>query len=321
MSEGPQGDGWWQASDHKWYPPERHPDYVAPLPPPPPPAPEPAAQQSAAPDLSANQQVPPPPAMAPTTASSGQRQGRAGLIAAIAAVVVVLVVGAGAAGYFLRQSSTTAQPSTTAVTPTTVPPVVEAALDGLLLTPDDINTVMDVTGMHVSANRTAMNEPPYQVSDKACLFVGIPAADPVYAGSGWTAVRGRADSNPGPGQGVDQNVVLFTSAQDAAAFFTASAQSWSACSNRRLAVSVPGRQGEGSLNMGTVSNTNSILSAPVEEVSIPNAQDQSFEVLTQRALALANNVIIDVWVGGLQQHSAEMAVTIAKQIAAKVPTT
>lgn len=29
MSESPQGDGWWQASDLKWYPPERHPDYEA----------------------------------------------------------------------------------------------------------------------------------------------------------------------------------------------------------------------------------------------------------------------------------------------------
>jgi MFS family permease len=30
----PQGPGWWQASDLKWYPPERNSDYVAPLPPP-----------------------------------------------------------------------------------------------------------------------------------------------------------------------------------------------------------------------------------------------------------------------------------------------
>jgi hypothetical protein len=26
------GPGWWQASDHKWYPPQHHPDYVAPEP-------------------------------------------------------------------------------------------------------------------------------------------------------------------------------------------------------------------------------------------------------------------------------------------------
>jgi hypothetical protein len=35
MSDVSQGLGWWQASDLKWYPPERHPDYVPPPPPPP----------------------------------------------------------------------------------------------------------------------------------------------------------------------------------------------------------------------------------------------------------------------------------------------
>jgi hypothetical protein len=36
MSEMSQGWGWWLASDGKWYPPEKHPDYRPPLPPPPP---------------------------------------------------------------------------------------------------------------------------------------------------------------------------------------------------------------------------------------------------------------------------------------------
>lgn len=35
MSDVSQGPGWWQAADVKWYPPELHADYVAPLPPPP----------------------------------------------------------------------------------------------------------------------------------------------------------------------------------------------------------------------------------------------------------------------------------------------
>ncbi len=35
MSDGPQGHGWWQASDLKWYPPQQRPDYMAALPPPP----------------------------------------------------------------------------------------------------------------------------------------------------------------------------------------------------------------------------------------------------------------------------------------------
>jgi hypothetical protein len=37
MTDQPQGPGWWQASDLKWYPPERHPNYEAP----PPPVPQP----------------------------------------------------------------------------------------------------------------------------------------------------------------------------------------------------------------------------------------------------------------------------------------
>jgi hypothetical protein len=42
MSDVPQGDGWWLASDGKYYPPEQHPDAVRqppPLPPPVPPTP------------------------------------------------------------------------------------------------------------------------------------------------------------------------------------------------------------------------------------------------------------------------------------------
>jgi hypothetical protein len=35
MTDRPQGPDWWQASDLKWYPPEKHPNYVAPPSPPP----------------------------------------------------------------------------------------------------------------------------------------------------------------------------------------------------------------------------------------------------------------------------------------------
>jgi hypothetical protein len=47
MSDVPRGPGWWQASDLKWYPPERHPQYLTPRPPPP--VPHADASLSAAP--------------------------------------------------------------------------------------------------------------------------------------------------------------------------------------------------------------------------------------------------------------------------------
>ncbi len=43
MSDSSQGEGWWQASDGKWYPPEKHPDYK----PPPPDAPPPPVSRTA----------------------------------------------------------------------------------------------------------------------------------------------------------------------------------------------------------------------------------------------------------------------------------
>jgi hypothetical protein len=42
MSDTSQGDGWWKASDDKWYPPETHPEYV----PPPPTSSEPTRSKS-----------------------------------------------------------------------------------------------------------------------------------------------------------------------------------------------------------------------------------------------------------------------------------
>jgi len=37
MSDAPLGQGWWQAQDDRWYPPEQHPEYRPPLPQAPPP--------------------------------------------------------------------------------------------------------------------------------------------------------------------------------------------------------------------------------------------------------------------------------------------
>ena len=75
MSDVSQGPGWWQASDLKWYPPELHADYVAPLPPPP-------------------KLPPPPPPVTPTQSSlttrgpSGQRK-----VGFVIAGLALLVIG------------------------------------------------------------------------------------------------------------------------------------------------------------------------------------------------------------------------------------
>jgi hypothetical protein len=109
---------------------------------------------------------------------------------------------------------------------------------------------------------------------------------------------------------VGQVVVLFSSAHDAGAFFTASAQRWPACANRQFTVTQAG-QPIRVLSVGPVSNTNGTLSAT-------KTYEGSNRWICQRALTVANNVAIDV--SACSANPTDSAVNIAHQIAAKVPT-
>ena len=76
------------------------------------------------------------------------------------------------------------------------PPVAVAALSGLLPSPADINTAMHTTGMTIAGQMNQMWDDSAEVADKDCRFADGPAEAPVYAGSGWTAVRGGTNSSP-----------------------------------------------------------------------------------------------------------------------------
>jgi serine/threonine kinase PknH len=298
---------------------------------PPMPATEPAAQQQPADlNLAATPQRPPdgppPDTGTPPPQPWWQRQRREVKLGIIAAVVVILAAGTGITGYVLRPHSPasptqTAQPSTTSqptTTSRTVAPVAEAALQGLLLSPDQINTAMGATGMTVAGTLTATYDSSADVPDKACLPQQGPAETPVYAGSGWTALRGQVLREPGAS--VTQDVVLFSSAHDADAFFTASTQQWPACANRQYTSTVAGKP-DAVWTVGPVSNTNGTLSA----TATVGGGDSSWTwnwMSCQRALTVANNVAIDTMACSQNRSDAQSdsAVNIAHQIAAKVPT-
>jgi hypothetical protein len=73
MSEGTQGEGWWQASDGQWYPPEQHPDVQA------------TAAMPAAPPPTAAPDVPPPGGP-----GAGSSNAKWIIVGVLAAVVVAL---------------------------------------------------------------------------------------------------------------------------------------------------------------------------------------------------------------------------------------
>jgi hypothetical protein len=72
VSDISQGEGWWQASDHKWYPPEQHPDF---RPPPQPATPAPTPE-------------PPAPAVSPPAPPEPTSNAK-WIVAGVLAVVVV----------------------------------------------------------------------------------------------------------------------------------------------------------------------------------------------------------------------------------------
>ena len=225
--------------------------------------------------------------------STPQPQRRAGLIAAIVATVVVLASGIiGITSYLLLKHQNPPpepqprNPHHLRVRPpahSTSPPPPPNALNGLLLSVDQINTAMGTTDMSSVGTMTAMQDNSSWVSDQACLPLSAAAQAKVYAGTGYSAVRAQVVAKAQQNT-VDQAVVSFSSAQEAGSFFTASAQSWQACSNRQFTLSANGNSQVNTV--GPLSNTNGTLSATVTPANSLGVCD--------RALTVANNVAIDV---------------------------
>lgn len=255
----------------------------------------------------------------PTPQFGGPRpRRREPLIAAIVVAVVILTAGTVTLAIFLTRSRPSAAPTPTARSPvpaaSDVRPVDETALNGLLLTPDQISAAMGASGMTVTTNVTTLpGNGPASLSDPACVALSAAGSTAVYAGSRWTAVRGQELKQPAVGPAlhdVIQLVVLFSAAQDADAFFTDSAKSWLACSNRQFTVTAPGT-GMPDLvqTVGPVSNTNDTLSATLTSPS-------NSGINCQRALAVANNVAVDIQACNVSPSDAAAA-SIAHQIATK----
>ena len=99
--------------------------------------------------------------------------------------------------------------------------------------------------------------------------------------------------------------MLFPSADDAARFFTASAQRWPACSNRQYHYIEPGKP-DVVFALGPIANTNRTLSTT-------RASGDGW--VCRRALTVSNNVAIDV--AACPDQPADAAVNIADQIAPK----
>jgi hypothetical protein len=214
------------------------------------------------------------------------------------AVICVLVAGCG---------STKGNAESTTTTRSMIPrPLVERELAGLLLSPEQVNAAMGAIGMTVTNTQTSMSDNSATMAPQECLAIDGAAEAPVYANSGFRAER---DQSLNDGDNfthyLKQAVVLFPIVEKADAFFDASAQQWPTC--RQFTHTQSGSQ----WSVGQISNANGTLSTTATQ---QNASAPGWGC--GRALALRNNVIIDV--NTCSANPADSASKIADQIAANV---
>jgi hypothetical protein len=224
------------------------------------------------------------------------------LIAAVVVGVCVLAAGCGSRGGTPKPTP----PSTS--TTTTAPPLAAPALEGLMLNGDQINAAMGATDMYRSRTHFAMSDDSDTMQPAECLAVDGSAQVKVYAGSGYTAERDETyHEHDNFNHYVDQAVVLFPTAKQANAFVTASAQQWPTCH------AYTHTQSGSQWTTGPVTNANGMLRLTTTQ---QNANKPGWAC--GRALTAQNNVVIDV--NTCSANPADSAVSIAGQIAGKVPT-
>lgn len=173
------------------------------------------------------------------------------------------------------------------------PPILPQHLADLLLSENDVNTIGHTTAMAVRQPVSRMFHDETVVSNTSCLDIYSPAEATVYQGSNWTAMQGQNLDDTGPRgaqHALIQALVGFRDADSAHRFFSQAKKRWSDCANRSLTVTPPGHRPV-TFTFGDVHASETTLTAT-------QTQLDSDGFTCQRAMGLANNVIIDIlWCG------------------------
>lgn len=225
-------------------------------------------------------------------------------LTAVLAVAGICILGAGCGA-----GSNQANGKSTTTKISLIPrPVVEREIDALLLTPEQITPVMGAKAMAITRKHDAMSDDSATMKPPECLAIDGAAQAPVYANSGFTAVRDQA-LNDGDNftHYAEQAVVLFPTAKQAGLFLIASALRWRACHTYTHTQS--GTQ----WTVGPISDSDGALNTIATQ---ENARAGGWAC--GRALSIKNNVIIDV--NTCSPDPKNSAVDIANQIATKVST-
>ena len=189
-----------------------------------------------------------------------------------------------------------------------VPPLDEAKLDEILLTIGEINGILGSTQMKVTSDLDEMTDHSEDVSDPNCLGAVYGAEEPVYEGTGWTAVRDQVAREPDEDNDhwVEQTAVLYPSEDNARDFFDRSLATWQDCANDAIVVG----EGEYLWELDDVNVGDTLITQMT-------TQEGADGWACQHALSHVSNVTVEAWACGydITDEGAEIAETMVENAA------
>jgi len=201
-----------------------------------------------------------------------------------------------------REHRLTDTPAASAPTTSAVPPLTEARLDGVLLSIGELNRIVGATSMKITSDLQEMTDHSAGVSDHDCLGAIYGAERPVYAASGWTAMRDQIAREPDEDNAhwVEQTAVLYQSAEHAQNFFHDSQVQWEGCAGKSISV-----VDAGTTHLWQVDD----VKAEDNLISQPTAQKDAKGWACHHALSVVSNLIVEAWACGysIRDEAATMA--------------
>jgi hypothetical protein len=186
--------------------------------------------------------------------------------------------------------------------------VPEDRLSSFLLTVDEGNAIMGSTNMEDLGGSATLDTNAFAVSNPDCLGAAHIVQPPVYADSGYTAVKFDVLHEPGQRytHSIEQAVTTFPSADQALAFVQTSAGKWKACAGKDIS---------DSLNGGALQWTFGNLVGDPPKISMIMNRHNARGWTCQRVLSAVWNAVVDVKACAFK--ISDQGIQAADKIAAK----
>jgi len=193
------------------------------------------------------------------------------------------------------------------------PPLAESSLDDVLLSVDDVSSIVGGTDLEMRASSQDLVDNSEDIDKPECLGAFYAAEQQVYEGSGWKAVRDEIIREPGDSKQhwVEQTVVLFANADKALNFLDKSRDRWKKC--QQTSVTIKGSSSSYDWDFGRLQEPSETM------ISLDADQKDSNGWVCQHAMSAVSNLIVEAFScgNGVGDQGQELAEQIVKNANAK----